>query len=88
MARTIWKIEISSSHGGMMLPKGATPLSVHTQNGQPCMWMSVDPNAEREKRDFRAFGTGQFLPENIGTFVGTFLVENDALVFHVFEINS
>lgn len=81
----VWKVELGSAQGCMM-PRGAKPLSVHMQNGVPCMWLLVDPSADREERSFHTAGTGHKLPDNISAFIGTFLVENDALVFHVFEL--
>ena len=84
----VWKTQIHAGSGVTLLPKGAKPLSVHIQNGGPCLWSLVDPDAEKSEQAFHIAGTGHDLPENIGAFVGTFLVQNDTLVFHVFELNE
>ena len=86
--KTIWKTEITAGSGSAALPKGARPISVHVQDGTPCMWSIVDPEAEIEMRSIHIAGTGHDLPENLGAFIGTFLVQNDSLVFHVFELNE
>lgn len=83
----VWKTELHPDLSVTLLPKGARPLSIHIQNGVPCLWSLVDPRAERAIKAFYITGTAQDLPENIGAFVGTFLVENDTLVFHVFELD-
>lgn len=84
--QTIWKIELTAGSGAATLPKGAKPLSIHLQNGSPQMWLMVDPDQELEQRHFHIAGTGHELPDNLGDFIGTFLVQNDTLVFHVFEL--
>ncbi len=86
MPLTIWKTELTAGSGATNLPKGAKPISVHMQDGTPMMWSVVDPQAEIETRQFHIAGTGQELPENVGEFIGTFLVQNDCLVFHVFSL--
>lgn len=84
----IWKTELTVGSGKTSLPKGAKPISIQAQNGTPFMWSIVDPDMPRVDKSFHIAGTGHELPENIGNFVGTFLVESDTLVFHVFELNE
>ena len=85
--KTIWKTELTAGSGLTSLPRCAEPLSVAVQDGTPMMWWKVDPGAPIEERRIHIAGTGHDLPENLGAFIGTFLVQNDSLVFHVFELS-
>ena len=68
------------------MPKGAKILSLHTQRDAPCIWVEVDTEEPAIKiHHFRVYGTGHGLPDNPGTHIGTFLVEKDNFVFHVYE---
>ena len=55
---------------------------------QACIWALVDPNAALVRRRFRCAGTGHFLTDAMSSIdhVGTFLISQGALVFHLFEI--
>lgn len=72
----------------VVLPKGAVVLSVHTQRGQPFMWAEVDPDAPLVERRFCLRGTGHPFQGSEGGFVGTFLLHDGGLVFHLYEHNS
>lgn len=63
---------------------GAKPLSLMVQNEIPCLWMMVDPTANTKLVSVDMYGTGYELPENPGRHIGSFMVHNGALVFHVF----
>jgi hypothetical protein len=67
------------------MPEGAQILTVQDQNGQPALWALVDPDARREARTFKTYGTGHPVPDNPGKYIGTFQHMNGMLVFHVFE---
>ena len=82
--KTIYKYEISPLHTAIEMPKGAELLSVKTQNNTPCLWALVDTDQPPEDRFLVVFGTGHPVV-NHGKYLGTFLIENDSLVFHVFE---
>jgi hypothetical protein len=50
------------------------------------MWALVNPEASKEKRRFELYGTGHDVPESDGLIhVGTFQMQDGALVFHLFE---
>jgi hypothetical protein len=68
------------------LPKGAKVLSIGNQNNIPCLWALVDPAKPKEKRRFRVLQTGQSVKGDIGTFIGTVLLNNGHFVIHVFEV--
>jgi hypothetical protein len=79
------------------MPTGAVVLTVQTQRrGQgglareePNIWALVDPTAPHEPRHFRLAGTGHPIEEEeLGRYVGTFLVRDGQLVFHVWEVTK
>ena len=88
--KTIWKFPILiSSRVNISIPKNAELLSVQTQRNIPCIWALVDPTEPLETREFEIFGTGHPIKcDNIyisRNFIGTFQVNEDSLVFHLFE---
>ena len=67
------------------MPIGAEILSVKVQHGIPQLWAIVDDHqADKESRTFKVYGTGHVAPES-GTFIDTFLMCDDDLVWHLFE---
>jgi hypothetical protein len=68
----------------VLMPVGAKILSVQVQRGVPCLWALCDPEARLVRRSLKVYGTGHPVPDNPGTFVGTFQLD-DRLVFHVFD---
>jgi hypothetical protein len=89
---TIFKYPIPvEDHFTLELPKDAKILTVQTQRGTPQLWAMVDSETEKEVRYFRLSGTGHPLGEDylrIINYIGTFQIENGALVFHLFEIKE
>lgn len=50
------------------------------------MWALVDPEAPKAKRGFVTLGTGHKFPEaERFHFIGTFQLDEGALIFHLFE---
>lgn len=89
--KTIWKYKLTLNSPYIIgMPEGAEILTVQVQNGNPCLWVKVDTEAELEERVFYVFATGQeidFDGQDIYlTYIGTFQLYDGALVFHVFEI--
>lgn len=69
------------------MPKDAKVLCVQVQNGQPCIWASVNPDKELEERQFRIAGTGHTIEDGIvDNYIGTVQLHDGKLVFHVFEV--
>lgn len=86
--KTIYKYEISPDINYIEIPKDAEILSLHVQNNKPCIWVLVDTEKDIEERYFEFFGTGHYIPCDMGIdrkFIGTFLIDSDSLVFHLFE---
>lgn len=68
------------------MPIGAKILRVDVQNEKPYIWALVDPDAVKETRCFRIAGTGHEIEDDhCDSYVGSFMLMNGALVFHVFE---
>jgi DNA-directed RNA polymerase subunit RPC12/RpoP len=67
------------------MPEGSEILAVHTQMERPCIWAIVDPDAPLITRRLCIRGTGHTFKGNEGKYIGTCQVDNEFLVFHVFE---
>lgn len=86
MNTTIYKYEIPVEDSfAIRMPRGARVLSVHVQGGRPFVWAEVDPDAFPVHHRFQLRGTGHPLRGSEGRFIGTFLVREGALVFHLYE---
>lgn len=86
MTTTIWKFPILvNDEQDIEMPRGADILWVDVQQGQPCIWARVNPAAPRENKRIRIFGTGHPMPDELGDYVGTFMMKGGALVFHLYE---
>ena len=69
------------------LPIGAKILSFQSQHNRPTIWVLVDPNAPKETRNFRIFGTGHPIDPQFSfdEYIGTCLMNETELVWHLFE---
>ena len=89
MEKTIWKFELETKNISMIqMPKEAEILCIQEQFEKPCMWVLVDPDQEKEERYFEIFRTGHPVHCDMGVerkYIGTYQLNNGALVFHVFE---
>lgn len=89
MTKVIWKFPLETTDiQGIEMPMGADILSVQVQNKSICLWALCDPSAEKKKRYFLIFGTGNPVPDANQKFIGTVQMISGELVFHVFEIYS
>lgn len=85
MSKQVWKFTLRGKVNTIGMPKGAQVLAVATQQGNICIWALVEPDAPVEPRHFNIYGTGLVIPSSPGNYIGTVLIHNDALMFHVFE---
>lgn len=88
IAREIWKYELDiTDRQDVSMPKGAKVLAVQMQREAVTLWAEVDPQAKREPRHFRIFGTGHPMPlQTMGyedVYIGT--VQERSFVWHVYE---
>jgi hypothetical protein len=80
----IWKFPLEwTGRQAISVPKGANPLSLQVQAGQPVLWARVDSEAREHPVEISMYGTGWETPAEVGRFLGT-LQDNDGLVFHFF----
>ena len=86
----VWKygVPIQSEPHVFSMPLGAVPLAVQVQDGDPVMWVKVNPGPPYVNRRFRWVGTGHdFDDEAMIDYVGTVQMVGGALIFHLFEIH-
>lgn len=87
MNNTIWKYELKVTDiNRLELPKGANILCVQLQSGQPCLWVETNSlESHKEVHVIETFGTGHKLDESPRKYIGTYQLQNGALVFHVYQ---
>ncbi len=89
MKESVWKFELDKlGTKAVEMPVGAEILTMQTQNGTPCIWALVNPDAERETRHFEVYGTGHpmfYDARATRKYVGTYQLSEGDLVLHVFE---
>lgn len=90
MPNVIWKYPVEvADRFTVPMPSGAKVLSVAMQAGRAYFWAMVDPTLPLTNRQFALVGTGQPGVDEVaewGTFVGTVLLYEGTLVFHLFEM--
>lgn len=100
MKRVIWKYPIAIDGKGEFsceMPLGAEVVCVRVVEGTPCLYASVNPDKEPDRRNYKVLPTGiPFASEGM-FYIGTFsvLIEkkepgqaayNTEGIFHVFEV--
>ena len=69
-----------------MLLKGSNIIKTGVQRNKICIWYEVETDeVEFKERIFYVVGTGHKLPEFGLKLLNTVLIENDNLVFHIYE---
>jgi len=92
MSKSIWKFPLEVVDGMLInvikMPLDAEILCVQVQNEIPCMWAIVNIGNDLENRFFRVVATGEILQKeylDVREYIGTFQLNEGALVFHLFE---
>lgn len=87
MSKTIWKYPLQMADKQQVsMPFGAKIRSVAAQGDTVCIWAEVDPSAPKKReRTIYIYGTGHVMPDDPGTYIGSFMLHAGALVFHVYE---
>lgn len=88
MSGAVWKFELNPGEVTILMPIGAKPLAVNMQGRKLCLWAEVDPLAAKEARHFVTYGTGHPMLDLPHTFIGTFFLDDNSFVFHVFEVKK
>ncbi len=85
--KVIWKYELFFGYHGTQteieMPHGFEILDIQMQYGRPQMWAIGYPDADKVKRRFIIYGTGNPIPAKCGEYINTFRETN--YVWHVFE---
>jgi len=86
--KTIWKFELTPNRiQSIPLPFGAQILTVQTKgNDAPLLWVLVDPDLPPQERHLGIYTTNTAVPDDPGRYVGTFLIYEGSLEFHLFEM--
>lgn len=89
MPLVIWKRVLDGvDEQEIEVPAGARMLCAREQNEKICVWFrcNPDPAIARVKRTIVIAGTGQAAPEYLdANYLGTAVLYDGSLVFHVFE---
>lgn len=85
--RTHYKyaLELTGQDQTVEMPEGAAVVHVAVQDGRPCIWAMVDPEAEPVERVFTLLAAGQQFDAAHWMRWGTVLLSDGALVFQVAE---
>lgn len=84
--KTIYKYQLDVTDVQTLhIPKNSKILNIQTQREIPCIWALVDTNEKIEDRKIKIYGTGHECGPGREEYIGSFQLENGALVFHVFE---
>lgn len=85
LAQTIWKFPLGgrSSRVEVEMPDGAIVVEVAEQHGGFTLWAVVVPGSAPQRRVFYIVGTGDDVPADAHTHIGT--VHTGGFVFHIFE---
>jgi hypothetical protein len=68
------------------MPKDAKVLDIQVQQGIPCIWAIVDPDAPMEIVKLYTYGTGHnILNVDKLLYLGTYQILGGEIVFHVFR---
>jgi len=87
--QAIWKFPLEVTDSWRVeMPAGADVLTVQTQRDKPFLWAIVDTEEEVVVRTFATYGTGHEHFSISGQYVGTYKLENDFFVFHVFDVTG
>lgn len=91
--KTIYKYELHPSEIGtgvfpVMMPHDAKYLHVDAQGDQIFIWAEIDTESSLLEHHFEVFGTGSEMQVDMGVerkYVGSLMMHNGALVFHVYH---
>ncbi len=82
--RVIYKYELMLGYNSIYLPEGYKVLKVAEQYGNLTMWIEQDSTRLGKNVVFNVYGTGYSIPNPNAIHVGTEIMENSGLVWHVY----
>ncbi|WP_028317497.1 DUF7352 domain-containing protein [Desulfobulbus elongatus] len=86
--KTIWKFELTPNRiQSVPMPVGAQVLTVQTKGDDaPLLWALVDPEMPPQERYLGIYTTNTAVPDDPGRYIGSFMVYEGSLEFHLFEM--
>jgi hypothetical protein len=85
MNKVIWKFPLRTTDVQTVeVPSDHEILTIQIQNGIPCMWVLVSPDAPMIKIVIEIFGTGNPVEKGLRKYIGTYQIKGP-LVFHCFQ---
>ncbi len=89
MKKVIWKFVLSEEGNQIIeLPLDYEILALQTQQGNPCIWVLVDPTRPKKTEVFEIYGTGHEIHYSMGMnreYVGTWQEQEGMFVCHLFK---
>ena len=84
--KTVHKFQLSPGLTTIGLPEGAKVLHVAEQYTNVCIWVELDVGEAPLNRCFYTVPTGGEVPHDYKRFIGTVLMMNGCLVYHIYEV--
>ena len=84
--KTVHKFQLSPGLTTIGLPEEAKVLHVAEQYNNACIWVELDVGEISFNRNFYTVPTGGEVPHSNKGFIGTVLMMNGSLVFHIYEV--
>ena len=85
--KTIWKFKLEIRlHQTLSMPKDARVLKIDVQGDSICIWAEVDPHATKSTRQFIMVGTGQMIPDFGNRMMYLETIQQNLLVWHIYEV--
>ena len=87
MTTSIWKYRLDVADEQIItMPRFAKILTAELQQGEPSIWVHVDPDERLVPHSILMVGTGHQREDLVGVdYVGTVQMHGGSLVFHVFD---
>lgn len=83
---TIWKYVLPIEDNiEIDMQIGAKILHIDNQQEEVCIWALVNPDEDIETRRFRIYGTGHPVESERDKYIGSAMLRNSSLGFHVFD---
>jgi len=86
--KTIWKYDLEPNRvQTVTIPFGGQILSAQAkEDNAPFMWVLVDPDMPMQERNIGIYTTNTAVPDEPGRYVGSFIIYEGMLEFHLFEM--
>lgn len=83
--RKLWKYGMRPGMNEVSMPADAELLTVASQHNEPVIWALVEPRNRQVIHKIELVPTGMAPDDGFRMYIGTVLLDNDTIVFHVFD---